>query len=46
MPNEPDAFRRWIAHTAEVKPAVNMPSFHMLPPEDQQALAAFLEGLK
>jgi cytochrome c oxidase subunit II len=46
MPNEPDAFQRWIAHTSEVKPAVNMPSFHMLPPEDQRALAAYLEGLK
>lgn len=46
MPNEPDAFQRWIAHTTEVKPAVNMPPFHMLPPEDLRALAAYLEGLK
>lgn len=46
LPNEPDAFRRWIAHTTDVKPEVNMPAFHMLPPEDLRALAAFLEGLQ
>jgi cytochrome c oxidase subunit 2 len=46
MPNEPDSFQRWVAHTTEVKPAVNMPPFHMLPPEDLRALATYLEGLK
>jgi cytochrome c oxidase subunit 2 len=46
MPNEAEAFQRWMAHTTEVKPAVNMPAFHMLPPEDLRALAAYLEGLK
>jgi cytochrome c oxidase subunit II len=46
LPNEPDAFQRWIAHTTEVKPAANMPAFHMLPPEELRALAAYLEGLK
>jgi cytochrome c oxidase subunit 2 len=46
MPNDPDAFQRWISHTTDVKPAVGMPPFHMLPPEDLRALAAYLEGLK
>jgi cytochrome c oxidase subunit II len=46
LPNEPDAFQRWIAHTKEVKPGVLMPQFHMLPPEELQALAAYLKGLK
>lgn len=46
LPNEPDHFERWIAHTAEVKPAATMPAFHMLPPEDLRALASYLDGLK
>jgi len=46
LPNEPDDFQRWIAHTTEVKPAVLMPAFYMLPPEDLRALATYLEGLK
>jgi cytochrome c oxidase subunit 2 len=46
LPNEPEAFRRWIAYTADVKPGVHMPAFGMLPPEDLQALAAYLDGLE
>jgi cytochrome c oxidase subunit 2 len=46
LPNEPDAFLRWIAHTEEVKPGALMPAFGMLPPEDLRALAVYLEGLK
>jgi cytochrome c oxidase subunit 2 len=46
LPNEPDGFVRWIAHTEEVKPGARMPAFGMLPPEDLRALAAYLEGLK
>jgi cytochrome c oxidase subunit 2 len=38
--------RRWLAHTGEVKPGVQMPTFGMLPGPDLQALAAYLEGLK
>ena len=34
LPNDPEAFRRWIAHTEDVKPGVHMPAFGMLPPED------------
>lgn len=46
MPADHDAFYRWIAHTEEVKPDVEMPSFGMLPREDLDALAAYLTGLK
>ena len=34
LPNDPEAFLRWIAHTEDVKPGVHMPAFGMLPPED------------
>lgn len=46
LPNDANAFARWVQQTHEVKPEVLMPSFHMLPPEDIQALAAYLDGLK
>ncbi|MDQ3802410.1 MAG: cytochrome c oxidase subunit II [Acidobacteriota bacterium] len=46
LPNEPDDFRRWVAHTTGVKPGVLMPPFHMLPPDELQALAAYLKGLR
>lgn len=46
LPNEPDAFVRWIARTEMVKPGVHMPAFGMLPAEDLEALAVYLEGLQ
>lgn len=46
LPNEPDNFVRWIAHTQDVKPAVQMPAFGMLPPEELRALAAYLDSLQ
>jgi cytochrome c oxidase subunit 2 len=46
LPNDPESFRRWIAHTDGVKPGVRMPAFGMLPQEDHQALAAYLKGLQ
>lgn len=46
LPNQPDAFHRWIAHTTDVKPGALMPKFNMLPPEELQALAHYLEGLQ
>lgn len=46
LPNDPDAFRRWLTHTEVIKPDVRMPNFGMLPPEEVQALAAYLEGLE
>jgi len=46
LPTERDNFRRWIALTEELKPGAHMPKFAMLPPEELQALAVYLEGLK
>lgn len=46
LPNDPAAFRRWIGHTEAVKPGVLMPSFGMLPPEELEALSAYLEALR
>ncbi|MCW8193873.1 cytochrome c oxidase subunit II [Proteobacteria bacterium 005FR1] len=46
LPTTPEAFRRWIAHTEEIKPGVKMPSFGMLPDEQLQAMAAYLSGLQ
>lgn len=46
LPNEPEAFRRWVTHTNVVKPGALMPAFGMLPEEDLRALALYLEGLQ
>jgi cytochrome c oxidase subunit 2 len=46
LPNDPEAFLQWIARTKGVKPGVHMPAFGMLPPEDLQALSAYLDGLE
>jgi cytochrome c oxidase subunit 2 len=46
LPNNKDALVRWIARTDHVKPGVVMPAFHMLPSDELQALAVYLEGLK
>jgi cytochrome c oxidase subunit 2 len=46
LPNEPEDFLRWVAHTHDVKPEVQMPAFGMLPPEELQALAHYLESLQ
>ena len=46
LPNERDDFLEWIAHTEAVKPGVHMPAFGMLPQEDLQALAVYLDGLE
>jgi cytochrome c oxidase subunit 2 len=46
LPNEPEAFQRWIAHPDIIKPDVLMPAFGMLPLEESQALAAYLDGLQ
>jgi cytochrome c oxidase subunit 2 len=42
----PEDFRRWVALTDDVKPGAHMPRFGMLPEDEQQALAAYLAGLK
>jgi cytochrome c oxidase subunit 2 len=46
LPNDAEAFRRWIAGTEHLKPDVQMPQFGMLPEADLQALAAYLESLE
>src|SRR5690606_27163507 len=46
LPNATEASRRFVGETAEVKPGVHMPAFGMLEPEDLDALAAYLEGLR
>jgi cytochrome c oxidase subunit 2 len=46
LPNTRDALVRWIARTDHVKPGVIMPHFGMLPQEDLEAMAMYLEGLK
>ncbi|MBA3311660.1 MAG: cytochrome B, partial [Planctomycetaceae bacterium] len=45
LPNDRAALVRWISQTHAVKPQVHMPHFGMLPPDDLEALAAYLEGL-
>lgn len=46
LPNEPEAFHRWLARTDNVKPGVHMPAFGMLPETELRELAEYLEGLK
>lgn len=46
LPNTREAFRRWLSATHALKPEARMPSFGMLPPEELEALAAYLEGLR
>ena len=46
LPNEHDDFLRWIAETEAIKPDVHMPAFGMLPEDDLNAMAAYLEGLE
>lgn len=46
LPNDAPAFARWIAHARRVKPEAAMPSFDMLPPDELEAIAAYLEALQ
>jgi cytochrome c oxidase subunit 2 len=46
LPNDHEGLVRWIAATPEEKPGVHMPAFGMLPAEELEALATYLEGLK
>lgn len=45
LPNDPDAFVRWIADTHDAKPDARMPPFGMLPQAELRALALYLDGL-
>ncbi len=46
LPNDADAFGRWLSLTDEIKPSVHMPAFGMLPSDEVGALAAYLEALQ
>lgn len=46
LPNDVDAFRRWIVSTGTIKPEVHMPAFAMLPDDDIEAIAVYLDGLQ
>lgn len=46
LPNQPEALRRWLAHTEATKPGVLMPTFGMLSQDDLHALGAYLGELK
>jgi cytochrome c oxidase subunit 2 len=45
IPNTPQDLAAWIADPQKIKPGVNMPA-HPLPPDDLQALVAYLGTLK
>ena len=46
LPGGAPDFHRWIARPESIKPGARMPAFHMLPPEELRAMAAYLEGLR
>lgn len=46
LPNDVDAFARWIADNQHIKPDNLMPPFGALDPGDLQALAHYLDGLE
>lgn len=46
LPNDAQAFLRFVSLTGEIKPGVHMPAFRMLPAAELAALAAYLEGLQ
>lgn len=46
LPNDIEAFVRWLTHTDAVKPGVHMPAFGMLPEDEVRAMAAYLDGLQ
>ena len=46
LPNNAAGFRRWIARTHALKPDALMPAFGMLPGEDLDALALYMESLQ
>lgn len=46
LPNDAGGLLRFISSTDTVKPEAHMPAFGMLPDDELQAIAAYLEGLK
>lgn len=46
LPNGERSLREWLVRTRELKPGAVMPSFHMLPDGELEALVAYLGGLE
>lgn len=46
LPNDAAGFRKWIARTHVLKPEALMPAFDMLPPQDLDDLALYMESLQ
>jgi len=46
LPNDAAGFRRWIARTHALKPEALMPAFGMLPEDDLDDLALYMESLQ
>jgi cytochrome c oxidase subunit 2 len=46
LPNDAEAFWRWITSIDAIKPGAHMPHFRMLPDDERRALAAYLESLQ
>ncbi|HWK65857.1 MAG TPA: cytochrome c oxidase subunit II [Rhizobiaceae bacterium] len=46
LPNTKEAIARFIADPDAIKPGAKMPAFHMLPPQDIEAIADYLKGLQ
>ena len=46
LPNDVAGFRRWIARTHAIKPEALMPAFDMLPRNELDDLAQYMESLR
>lgn len=46
LPNTPETLRAWIARPEQLKPGARMPAFAMLPDEELDAIAAYLDSLE
>ena len=46
LPNTVEGFREWLLQPEKFKPGVHMPGFDMVPSEDVDAMAAYLDALK
>ena len=46
LENTPDAIARFVAHTEALKPGVRMPAYAMLPGDELDALATWLDSLQ
>ncbi len=46
LPNNRGTLAGWVADSQAIKPGNRMPAYRVLPGEDLQAVAAYLEGLK